>query len=163
MASSTNVRWNIRANGIESALDVGVTDVLFTVDAGLIGKYLRTPTGATRSVTNLGYTSFDFQVDKRFRLNQLQSFADEDATPSVYSGSFFKTANTGATTITNFDDGDESQIIKILIQDANTTIDFTGTNLKGNGGADWSPGNGDWLEAVFDGTNWYCSVHDCTA
>jgi hypothetical protein len=62
-----------------------------------------------------------------------------------------------------FDDGIDGQVIRVIINDANTTIDFTGTNLKGNAGADWSPGSGDWMECVFDGNSWFCSVHDCTS
>ena len=85
------------------------------------------------------------------------------ATPGVQGGNIFKTANTGATTITNFGGAGPGQKIVVLIGDANTTVDFTGTNLKGNAGADWSPANGDWMECVYDGTEWYCSVHDCTA
>lgn len=59
--------------------------------------------------------------------------------------------------------GRTGQVFRLVIADANTTIDFTSTNLKGNGGSDWVPAAYDWLEAIFDGTNWYCSVHDCTA
>lgn len=91
------------------------------------------------------------------------NFVANDATPSVgIDIGLYYTANIKPTTITMFDDGESGQAIKVLIKDANTTIDFTGTNLKGNGGADWQPANGDWLDAVFDGTNWYCSVHNAT-
>lgn len=91
------------------------------------------------------------------------NFANADATPSVSKGNLFKTANTGATIITTFHDGLAGQVIKVIFGDANTTIDFTGTNLKGNVGGDWTPADGDWMEGVFDGTDWFCSVHDCTA
>jgi hypothetical protein len=87
-----------------------------------------------------------------------QTFTDADATPSVLNGKKYKTANTGATTITMFDDGVDGQDIFVVINDANTTIDFTGTNLKGNAGVDWTPGSGDTMHCVFDGTNWYCQV-----
>jgi hypothetical protein len=91
------------------------------------------------------------------------SFDDGDATPSVKNRTMFKTANTTATTITTFDDSAEGQVIRVIINDANTTIDFTGTNLKGNGGADWSPTTGDHMTCAFDGTNWYCDISDNTA
>lgn len=94
----------------------------------------------------------------------VEAFTANDATPSVLTqAAAYYTANSGGTTITAFDDGYPGQVIRVLILDANTTIDFTGTTLKGNAGSDWTPGNGDWLEGVFNGTNWYCSVHDCTA
>jgi len=92
-----------------------------------------------------------------------QTFTNGDTTPSVLCDKHFLTANLGATIITMFDNGYRGQQIKIIFGDAVTTLDFTGTNLKGNAGVDWTPASGDWLEAVFDGTNWYCSCHDCTA
>jgi len=92
----------------------------------------------------------------------IQSISDGDATPSVNFGSLWKTANTNPTTITTFDDGVEGQEIKVIIDDANTTIDFTGTNLKGNGGADWSPAQYDHMTCIYDGTNWYCDISDNT-
>lgn len=91
------------------------------------------------------------------------AFAASDTTPSVSDGNFFVTLNAAPTTITMFDNGSLGQSIKIVFGDANTTIDFTGTNLKGNVGADWTPANGDFMDCTFDGVNWYCAVHDCTA
>lgn len=96
-------------------------------------------------------------------LDVIQNFTDADATPSVAQGMYFKTANTGGTTITDFNDGFTGQVIKVIINDANTTIDFTGTNLKGNGGVDWTPGSGDHMTCIFDGTNYYCDISDNTA
>ncbi len=93
----------------------------------------------------------------------VQTFTDADATPSVAAGTVFKTANTGATTITALDGGSNGQFIYILINDANTTIDFTGTNLKGNAGVDWSPTTGDSMECFFISPNWYCRISDNTA
>lgn len=90
------------------------------------------------------------------------SFTADDATPSVRAGYHFVTANSNPTTITAFDDGHAGQTIVVEIDDANTTIDFSGTTLKGNGGSDWSPANGDMLRATFNGTNWLCSINDCT-
>ena len=90
----------------------------------------------------------------------VHTFTDEDATPSVKFRKLCKTANTAATTITMFDDGTIGEPVTILIDDANTTIDFTGTNLKGNGGADWSPASGDHMIGIFDGTDWFFNVSD---
>lgn len=91
------------------------------------------------------------------------SFASTDATPSVAGGNVFKTANAAPTTITMLDDGVNGQEVNIIIGDANTTIDFTGTNLKGNAGGDWTPTTNDSMICVFDGTNWYCRISDNTA
>lgn len=93
----------------------------------------------------------------------VQTFTNGDASPSVAAGTVFKTANTSPTTITMFDGGSDGQFIYVLINDANTTIDFTGTNLKGNAGVDWSPTTGDSLECFFVSPSWYCRISDNTA
>lgn len=105
------------------------------------------------------------RVDFGGKVNYLApaNFASTDATPSVALGNVFKTANGAGTTITAFDDGTAGQEITVIINDANTTIDFTGTTLKGNGGSDWSPTTGDHMVCMFDGTNWYCRISDNTA
>lgn len=95
--------------------------------------------------------------------NTVQTFTAQDATPAVSGGTVFKTANASATVITMFDSGVDGQFIWVLINDTNTTIDFTGTNLKGNAGVDWSPTTGDTLQAVFISPNWYCRISDNTA
>lgn len=56
------------------------------------------------------------------------------------------------------------QKVTLLIKNA-LTVHFLaaeGYLLKGNGGANWVAGNGDWMECIWDGTNWNCAVHDCT-
>lgn len=94
---------------------------------------------------------------------RIHTFTDADATPSVATGSrtapcAFKTANTGSTTITSFDSGSLGQKIIVIFGDANTTIDFSGTTLKGNDGVDWPAQENDRLTAVHDGTNWICDI-----
>lgn len=96
------------------------------------------------------------------KLSETITFTANDATPDVGDGNLFKTANTAATTITMFDGGSDGQMINVILGDVNTTIDFTGTNLKGNAGADWTPTTNDHLTCVSDGTNWYCSTSDNT-
>lgn len=91
------------------------------------------------------------------------TFADQDATPSVAEGTYFVTANTVATTVTDFDDPTSGQIIIVEIGDALTTIDFTASGLKGNVGVDWSPTTGDHMTCVYNGTDWLCDVSDNTA
>ena len=97
------------------------------------------------------------------KLSEKVAFTDGDATPDVGDGNFFETANTGATTITMFDGGANGQIINVVIADVNTTIDFTGTNLKGNAGSDWTPTTNDHLTCIKGETNWHCSISDNTA
>jgi len=88
------------------------------------------------------------------------TWASGDTTPSCLGASTCITANSSATTLTAIDDGVVGQAVNVIINDANTTIDFTGTTLKGNGGVDWTPASGDHMVCTFDGTNWYCIVSE---
>lgn len=114
----------------------------------------------TLSKTNFTSKTYDDIEVFPHRRTAFRDFDDADDTPSVKGGENFKTANTGATTITDFNDGYDGQTIRVVIGDANTTIDFTSTNLKGNGGYDWTPVENDYLTAIYDGTYWYCDLVD---
>lgn len=63
-----------------------------------------------------------------------RTFADGDTTPSVGLGNVYATANTGATSITSFDDGATGQRLVVRV-DANTTVRNT-SGIKLAGGAD---------------------------
>jgi hypothetical protein len=95
-------------------------------------------------------------------LSQLNDFASGDATPACRPDfSVYRTANATPTTITDFDGvsvgaGDVGRAITVIVNDANTTLDFSGSSLKGNGGSDWVASSGDSVRAVWDGTNWLC-------
>jgi hypothetical protein len=82
----------------------------------------------------------------------ITTFADADTTPSVSTSNVFKEANTGSTTITNFDDGSAGQMITIIFTTANTTLSDSG-NLKLAGGLTGSAD--DTITLVYDGTNWF--------
>ena len=86
------------------------------------------------------------------------ALADGDTTPSVLNLTSLITANTGATTISDFDDGVEGQVIWVEVNDANTTFDFTGSSLKGNNGADYAAASGDMIQATLRGNNWHCFI-----
>lgn len=90
----------------------------------------------------------------------MRTLTVNSTTPSVLYGHAFVTANTGATLISFLLDGYDGQEVIIVIRDAFTTIDFTGTNMKGNGGADWAaPINGS-MRCIFNKTlgAWFCTV-----
>jgi hypothetical protein len=87
------------------------------------------------------------------------TWAPGDTSPSVSgTGSNFRTANVGLTTITALDDGYEGQEVVVVINDAFTKIDFTGTNLKGNASVDWTPGVGSFMRCTRVASVWYCTV-----
>jgi hypothetical protein len=119
--------------------------------AGMSAKYLF-PSGTQAYVW-----------DKALVSGVFQTFTNNDTTPDVSGGNLFVTANTEATILSNLDGGMEGQTVKIIFKDSNTTVQFFGAYFRGNGGIDWTPDNGDWLEATKYNTLWYCSVHDCTA
>ena len=101
-------------------------------------------------------------VDYPVNTYKTSTFTANDTTPSVRGKKVAKTANALARTITMLDDGVEGQIVRVILNDNNTTIDFTGSHLKGNAGVDWVPRQFDYMDCVFDGTDWYCDVVDCT-
>lgn len=87
------------------------------------------------------------------------TLADGTTQPSVQLTSFLQTANTAPTTIVNLLVGKPGQEVKVLIPDAFTTVDFSFSNLKGNGGVDWAAPAGSSMTCTTpDGTTWYCIV-----
>lgn len=80
------------------------------------------------------------------------TFANADTTPSVAGRKFFRFNNSGATTVTMFDDGTPGQEIFILCAEANTTM-TDGGNLKLNGGFTCSAD--DIIRLVFTAGVWY--------
>lgn len=86
-------------------------------------------------------------------------FADGDTDPSVDAAlatTMFRTANTGGTEITTFDDGADGQVITIIIDDANTTF-INGATLKLPAGADLTPAQHDIIQFTLNSTVWCCS------
>lgn len=91
-----------------------------------------------------------------------QTLTVDSATPAVGRNRFYITANTGATTISNFTGGHDGQEIRVVFTDANTTLDFTSSSLKGNGGSDRAMAAGDAITAVYRASTglWYVTVID---
>ena len=67
------------------------------------------------------------------------AFTDQDATPSVIGGKVFRTANTVATAITNFDDvTDDGYIITVFFGDDLTSITHgANINMPGDNSRDF--------------------------
>lgn len=81
------------------------------------------------------------------------ALADADTTPSVANGTNFLTANTGATSITTFDDGYNGQVVTLTAGDANTTL-VNGATLVLADGANFLPSTGDAITLQYNGTLW---------
>ena len=130
---------NISASGVG---DFGSLDIAGNIDVD--------------GLANLDIVDIDGAATFQSRtVFEIGTFTDGDATPDVRARTIFKTANTGATTITGFDNGTEGQIIHVALQDNNT--DFTnGTNLILFRGLNYTSGQtNDILSFLcLDGTKW---------
>lgn len=84
------------------------------------------------------------------------AFDVDDATPSVAGNRHFKTANSGATSITTFDDGNNGQLIMIIADDDNTTI-TPGATLKCNAGSPLLLAQYDTIQFILHSTIWVCT------
>jgi hypothetical protein len=80
------------------------------------------------------------------------TFADGDTTPDVSATIGFKTGNTGATTITDFD-GATNKFIIIVAEDDNTTIQ-SNANIILNAGSDLKLETNDVVTFLHDGSTW---------
>lgn len=81
----------------------------------------------------VAYTKLDVAGNVRGGLIGRQaSLSDGDTTPSVDGMTFVMTANTSSTTITNFDDGEQGQILTIYFGDANTTVNRDNIYMGGS-------------------------------
>ena len=82
-------------------------------------------------------------------------FEDADTTPSVENGWIFKTNNSAAKNITDFDDGVAGQIITIIGADSGkTTIKHNANYINLEGGTDFTPADNDVIQLIYDGTDW---------
>jgi hypothetical protein len=82
------------------------------------------------------------------------TFSDGDTTPSVSGSRLFKTNNTGATSITTFDDGVAGEEITVVFGDVNTTL-VDGATLVMAGSANKTFAATDVWTGIFDGSVWY--------
>lgn len=83
--------------------------------------------------------------------NPIVTFSDGDTTPDISTSNYFITANTTATSITNFDNGVSKKTIVVFCGDSNTTIVDGGT-LKIAGNLVCT--SDDVIALYFNGTNW---------
>lgn len=122
-------------------------------------------TGVNGVTNPLSATTANERSNKGWRIegNELGTFQPKElevnaVAPWVTLGEIFKTANTSSTAITNFQGGYENKKIRVVIDDANTSIDFTSSNLMGNGQVSYSASSGDFLECTYTNGKWYCLI-----
>jgi len=93
---------------------------------------------------------------------QEEQCTTNDATPSIGSGRTFYTLSGNApTTLTDFDNIPRRAFFVVEFADSHYTVDFSGTDLKGNNGVDWEPEDGDYMVCYAHGGDAliYCEVH----
>ena len=91
--------------------------------------------------------------DARLVYEQITA-TDQDTTPSVGGTNSLILANTVATTITEFDDGLDGQILVCAFSDGNTTI-TDGTNIFLSGSVNYNPAATAILTFIRVSGNWY--------
>lgn len=106
------------------------------------------------SLTVVGLSKNEFRYSEWFGSSGFITFTNGDTTPSVLKSNWFKTANTGATSITTFDDGASGQKVVVVFGDVNTTI-VHGSGIYLKGGVSVTPNVNTSLSFIFDGTDWF--------
>jgi len=175
-----NVAWNATHVGIANAPSMlrnsdiifpskDETNALLNPPLGSIVKFSGTVHGNIETdyksvwYDNNGIRVVIVDAKTGITTNLVSTFGENDATPDISLGSIFKTANTAPTTIISFDKatiGSSSKVYTVIVNDANTTFDFTGTSLRGNVGVDYAAKLGDHVTVTLDGDTgiFYCDV-----
>ena len=104
-----------------------------------------TSTGSTQTLEKVNETSI---------LGGVIAITAADTTPSVADGTVFTCANSGAVSITGFDDGTAGQRISIIFADSNTTI-VDSASIQLSGGSNFVSSANDVLTLVLAGSVWY--------
>lgn len=159
--------WDRYAASDAYRVDLALASAVNWTGWTITDNHFDTPTGyGFNIVSPASFLNFNFGPSNygtgagsgSFRNINALGLTANSATPSVANGRIFFTQNSAPTAYTNFASAAPGQQIAVLVKDANTTFDFSGTNLKGNIGVDFAAANGDSILATFDGTNWFCVV-----
>ena len=131
----------LTANGLEGRTDAEVKgDLDLEIGTDLLGDLTDDATpqlGGALDLNSRGVYDAPF------------AFTSTDTTPSVANGTVFITANAGATTINDFDtELTDGKVIYVIVNDANTTFDFTSSGLEGIGN-DYLATNGEMLCFIY--------------
>jgi hypothetical protein len=108
----------------------------------------------------------DLDLNDKIIYDDVDAFADDDLTPSVTAGTYFKTGSLAADQlISDFINGTVGQTIHVMIADVYSDFDFTASGLVGHGGVDLDdPPVGTILTCTYyDDTQWYCDVSQWTS
>jgi len=117
-----------------------------------------TDTELTVNLRGTSYTSMDTASTATRCWNfPLPLLTVNSTTPNVQSYPRARISNTSATLISNFLGGQYDKTIEILVQDANTTLDFTSASLRGYS-SDQALVAGTVVVARYYNALWYCTI-----
>jgi hypothetical protein len=94
-----------------------------------------------------------FGIAERQKQEEWLTAADGDTTPSVLNAERLVLANSGATTVSNFDDAKDGQEITLFFANGNTTVNQSNAYLAG--GVNFTGTANDTLTLVKRGIYWY--------
>jgi len=129
---NSNFNASFKARGASSSASLSLTPTN-SGSAAAVQPFLRAQDGVGLRVMNsAGATELMSFGDtkgvsvKEFAMQHTVA-ADLDATPSVAGVGTLILSNTGATTVTGLDDGDDNQIVRIITTNANTSFTHSST------------------------------------
>ncbi len=102
-----------------------------------------------------GFRVEDLIMRRRVIYRDQQGFTDLDTTPSVLSGNYFFVNNSAATSITDFNDGSEGQLIIVDTLNGNTTFVHGINTIRMSGGIDFTAPTGRTMMFISDGARWH--------
>ena len=147
--SSTSTRCHIKDN----TFSMGATGASIVFGSAVTNSVARgnyrssgSSTIVNNNAGNGNVVYGNFPIDHAFA-----TFTASDTTPNVqgFHVDFFKTNNSGSTTITNFSNGVVSQIITVFANDNNTTLQHNvNVNLKGGTNVTLSAGQAVTLQNI---------------
>jgi len=117
----------VNAGGDVTEVALGADGTYLRSNGSAAAPTFTTPSGAGDILSVLDDTTGD--VPELIQI--ATAFSANDSTPDVSGHSFFITANTSATTITNFDNPANGKVFWLLVNDEYTTFDFTSSGLVG--------------------------------
>jgi len=152
---ATNSRVGVGTVGPTAKLDVVGGDIRIdngNLIVGTAGKGITDSTAALTSIYNsTGITTNG--TNTAGQVYRIGTYTDGATTPSVLGVSHMAVSNTGATSITNFINAVNGQILTVLFTDSNTTV--TRNNAYLSGGVNFTSTANDTLTLLYNSGSWY--------
>jgi hypothetical protein len=154
--SNTTLYANNGWNGVAWSDELGLFSVVGS--SGITNRYLTSSLkGRPPTALNVFDSSFNnIDSNGNWTIQQVLkagTYTESSTTPSVLGSNLLSITNTGATTITNFTNGTQNQVVTIYFNDGNTTIQ-SNANIRLTGGVDFTGTQYDTLRVFYTGSVW---------